>query len=185
MDGDRQGNVKVIAGLFDLRKPYFGFDAANRYTQVGTTRSRGAEFSVSGNLTKTLNIVAGGYFLRPRVERDPTALGTIGTRPVGLPGHLVNLNLNWKTPILDGLSLDTTLLQRGRVPSTTDNLVSLPARAQLNLGGRYRFKVTGHDATLRVQMSNVLDNRAFNIAGPGVYGAMAGRYLTGYLAVDV
>jgi iron complex outermembrane receptor protein len=179
------GNVKVIAGLFDLRKPYFGFDATNRYTQVGTTRSRGAEFSVSGNLTKALNIVAGGYFLRPRVERDPTALGTIGSRPVGLPGHLVNLNLNWRTPILDGLSLDGTLLQRGRTPSTTDNLVALPARAQLNLGGRYRFKLVDRDATFRVQMSNVFDNRGFNTAGPGIYAATAGRYLSGYLAVDV
>ena len=179
------GNVKLIAGIFDLRKPYFGFDAANHYTQVGTTRSQGAEVSVSGNLTRTLNVVAGGYFLRARVERDPNALGTIGARPVGLPGHLVNLNLNWKTPVLDGLSLDTTLFQRGKVPSTTDNLVSLPARAQLNLGGRYRFKLVNRDATLRMQVTNVFDNRPFNVAGPGIYGAGAGRYLTGYLAVDV
>jgi iron complex outermembrane receptor protein len=77
------------------------------------------------------------------------------------------------------------VLQRSKVPSTTDNLVSLPARAQLNLGGRYRFKLTDHDATLRVQVSNVFDNRPFNIAGPGIYGAGAGRYITGYLAVDV
>jgi len=104
---------------------------------------------------------------------------------VGLPGHLVNLNLNWKTPVLDGLSLDTTLFQRGKVPSTTDNLVSLPARAQLNLGGRYRFKLVNRDATLRMQVTNVFDNRPFNVAGPGIYGAGAGRYLTGYLAVDV
>jgi len=179
------GNVKVIAGMFDLRKPYFGFDAANRFTQVGTTRSQGAEVSVSGNLTRTLNVVAGGYFLRARVARDPTALGAIGARPIGLPGHLVNLNLNWKTPVLDGLSLDTTLLQRGKVASTTDNLVSLPARAQLNLGGRYRFKLVNRDATLRMQVTNVFDNRPFNVAGPGIYGAGAGRYLTGYLAVDV
>lgn len=179
------GNVKVIAGVFDLRKPYFGFDAANRYTQVGTTRSRGAEFSVSGNLTRTLNIVAGGYFLRPRVERNPGASGTIGNRPVGLPGHLVNLNLNWKTPILDGLSLDTTLLHRGTVAATTDNLVALPPRAQLNLGGRYRFKLVDRDATFRVQIANLFDNRGFNSAGPGIYAATSGRYVTGYLAVDV
>lgn len=179
------GNVKVIAGLFDLKKPYFGFDAANRYTQVGTTRSQGAEISVSGNLTKTLSIAAGGYFLRPRVERDPNAVGMIGRRPVGLPDHLVNVNFNWKTPVLDGLSLDTTLIHRGKVPSTTDNLVSLPARAQLNLGGRYRFKLVERDATFRVQMSNVFDSRGFNTAGPGIYAANAGRYLTGYLAIDV
>ena len=78
-----------------------------------------------------------------------------------------------------------TLLQRGKVPSTTDNLVSLPARAQLNLGGRYRFKLVNRDATLRMQVTNLFDNRPFNVAGPGIYGAGAGRYLTGYLAVDV
>jgi iron complex outermembrane receptor protein len=74
---------------------------------------------------------------------------------------------------------------RGKVPSTTDNLVALPPRAQVNLGGRYRFKIDKSNATFRLQMSNVFDNRAFNIAGPGVYGANAGRFITGYLAVDV
>ena len=158
---------------------------ASAYRRIGTTRSRGAEFSVSGNLTKRLNVVAGGYFLQPRVTRDPTALGNIGPRPVGLPGHLLNVNVNWRTPLIDGLSLDGALSQRASVPSTTDNLVALPPRAQLNLGGRYRFKLTGKNATLRLQVDNVFDNRAFNIAGPGVYGANAGRFLTGYLAIDV
>jgi len=179
------GNVKVVAGVFDLRKPYFGFDATSRYTQVGTTRSQGAEVSISGNITKRLNMVAGGFFLRARVARDPTALGTIGPRPVALPGHLINFNLNWRTPFVEGLSLDAAMFQRTRVPSTTDNLVSLPPRATVNLGGRYRFKLDKHNATLRLQVSNVFDNRGFNIAGPGVYGANAPRFITGYLAIDV
>ncbi|MEO5938354.1 MAG: TonB-dependent receptor [Sphingomonas sp.] len=177
--------VKLIAGVFDLSKPYFGFNAANNYTQIGTTRSRGAEFSVSGNVTKRLNVVAGGYFLDARVARDPTALGNIGPRPVGLAGHLLNVNVNWQTPLIDGLSLDAALSQRTSVPSTTDNLVSLPPRALVNLGGRYRFKLVGKNAALRLQINNVFDNRAFNIAGPGVYGGTPRRYLTGYLAVDV
>lgn len=178
------GNVKLIAGVFDLSKPYFGFDAARTYRQIGTTRSRGAEFSISGNVTGRLNLVAGGFVLDAKVKRDPTALGNIGPRPVGLPGHLLNINLNWRTPF-DGLSLDGQLFERPAVPSTTDNLVSLPPRANLNLGGRYRFKLADKNATLRLQINNVFDNRAFNIAGPGVYGANAGRFLTGYLAIDV
>jgi iron complex outermembrane receptor protein len=179
------GNVKAVAGLFDLRRPYFSLDNANRYTQTGTTRSPGAEFSVSGNLTKRLGVVTGGYLLRPRVERDAAAVGTIGPRPVGLPGHLFNLNLNWRTPLLAGLSLDAAVSHRGTVAATTDNLVTLPPRAQLNLGGRYGFKLGGHPATLRLQAANIFDNRGFGTAGPGIYAANNGRYLTGYLAVDV
>ncbi|MEO5495092.1 MAG: TonB-dependent receptor [Sphingomonas sp.] len=179
------GNVKLIAGVFDLSKPYFGFNAAGNYTQIGTTRSRGAEFSVSGNVTKRLNVVAGGFFLDARVVRDATALGNIGPRPVALPGHLLNVNVNWRTPILDGLSLDAAMSQRTSVPSTTDNLVSLPPRATVSLGGRYRFKLAKKNATLRLQVANVFDNRGFNIAGPGVYGGNNGRFITGYLAIDV
>jgi len=179
------GNIKAVAGVFDLRRPYFSLDAANLFTQTGTTHSQGAEFSVSGNLTPRLGMVAGGYMLRPRVERDASAIGAIGPRPVGLPGHLFNLNLNWRTPIVEGLSLDAAVFHRGTVAATTDNLVIIPPRAQLNLGGRYGFKLGGHPATLRLQAANIFDDRGFGSAGPGVYAANSGRYLTGYLAIDV
>lgn len=178
-------DIKLIGGVFDLRKPYFGYNASNLYTQVGSIRSRGVEFSVSGKLTKTLNLVAGGYFLRPRVERDPGAVGTIGARPVGVVSQLLNVNLNWKTPFLKGLSLDAALYQRGRVPSTIDNLVYVPGRARLDLGARYSFKLDKHPTTFRVQAGNVFDNRSFNVAGPGIYSAAVGRYFSGYLAMDL
>ena len=179
------GNIKLVAGVFDLRRPYFSLDTANLYSQTGTTRSQGAEFSVAGNLTRRLGLVAGGYFLRPRVEREASAAGVIGKRPVGLPGHFLNLNVNWRTPLLDGLSLDAAILKRGTVAATTDNLVLLPPRAQVNLGGRYQFKLGGHPATLRLQAGNVFDNKGFGTAGPGIYAANQGRNLSGYLAVDV
>lgn len=178
-------SIKAVLGVFDLRKPYFGFDAANRFTQVGTTRSRGAEFSVSGKLTPRVDVVAGGVLWRPRVERNAGATGNIGPRPVGLPDHLVNFNVNWRTPLLEGLSFDATMVHRGAVPATTDNLVSLPPKARVDLGGRYQFRLSGHSATLRVQMSNLFDNQGFNIAGPGIYATSSGRFVTGYLAIDI
>jgi iron complex outermembrane receptor protein len=179
------GKIKAVAGVFDLRRPYFSLDGANNFTQTGTTRSQGAEFSVSGDLTKRLNMVAGGYMLRPRVERDVAAIGVIGPRPVGLPSHLFNVNLNWRTPLLEGLSLDAAVFQRGTVAATTDNSVILPSRAQLNLGGRYGFKLSGHPATFRLQAGNIFDNQGFGTAGPGIYAANSGRYFQGYLAIDV
>lgn len=179
------GTIKAVAGVFDLRRPYFSLDAANNFTQTGTTRSQGAEFSVSGDLTKRLNMVAGGYMLRPRVERDAAAIGVIGPRPVGLPSHLFNVNLNWRTPLLEGLSLDAAVFQRGTIAATTDNSVILPSRAQLNLGGRYGFKLSGHPATFRLQAGNIFDNQGFGTAGPGIYSANSGRYFQGYLAIDV
>jgi len=178
-------DIKAIVGLFDLSRPYFGFDSANFYSQVGVTRSRGAEFSVSGKLTPRVDVVAGGVFLRPRVVRDVAALGAIGRRPVGLPDHQVNLNLNWRTPFLEGLQLDLAVLHRGQSPATTDNLVWLPPRARVDLGGRYRFKLSKRDATVRVQMVNLFNKLSFSTAGSGLYASNPGRFVTGYLALDL
>ncbi len=177
--------LKAVAGVFDLRRPYFSFDGGGTFTQVGTIRSQGAEFSVSGKLTSRLDLVGGGVFLRPRVVRSASAIGAIGDRPVGLSSHLLIANLNWRVPGLNGLSLDVATVHRGATPATTDNLVILPPRARVDIGGRYRFKLAKHDATFRLQMSNVFDQIGFGIAGSGVYTGISGRYLTGYLAVDV
>ena len=57
--------VKAVAGIFDLTRPYFGFNSSNVFKQVGTVESRGAEFSLSGSVTSRLNVVAGGVLLRP------------------------------------------------------------------------------------------------------------------------
>ena len=55
----------AAVGLFDLRRPYFGFDSTNLFKQIGAVRSRGAEFSITGSVTKRLDVVAGGMKSRP------------------------------------------------------------------------------------------------------------------------
>jgi iron complex outermembrane receptor protein len=176
--------MTLIAGVFDLQKPTFGFDTSNVFHQVGTIQSRGAEVSLSGSLTRTLDIVAGGVFLKPRVTRDPDATGNVGKRPPGLPSHLLNLNLNWKSP-WKGLSFDAAGLMRARVPSTTDNEVYIPPRNILSLGGRYRFKIAHSNATLRIQTFNIFNDRSVGYGGPGIYTGVPSRYVNGYLAIDL
>ena len=174
--------IRAVAGVFDLTKPYFGFDSANVYRQVGTVESRGAEFSVSGSVTPRLDVVTGGMFLNPRVTASG-AVGNIGSKPVGLPTHLLIANANWKSP-LKGLELDAAFSHRGSTPATTDNLVFLPPRARVDLGGHYRFKIAKKNATFRLQMVNLFNNPGWGLAGSGVYTSNASRYVQGYLTVD-
>ena len=177
--------VKAVAGLFDLTRPYFGFNSANVFKQVGTVESRGAEFSVSGSVTPRLNIVGGGVLLRPRVTAGDAADGDIGSKPVGIPTHLLIMNANWKTPIAKGLELDLGLVHRGSVPATTNNAVFLPPRARVDIGTHYHFKLARKDATLRVQMVNLFNNAGYGLAGSGIYTSNPGRYVQGYLTVDL
>lgn len=176
-------SVKAVVGVFDLSRPYFSFDDANVYKQVGTVRSRGAEFSVSGAVTPKLDIVAGGMLLKPKVTASDAVDDTIGSKPVGLPTHLLIANANWKTP-WKGLELDMAVSHRGRTAATTDNLVFVPARARVDLGMHYRFKIAKRSATFRLQLVNLFNNTGWGIAGSGVYTTNAGRFVQGYLTVD-
>lgn len=176
--------LKAVAGVFDLSRPYFGFDAAQVYKQVGTVRNRGAEFSLSGSVTPKLSLVAGGIVLKPRVTANGAA-GDIGSKPVGLPTHLLIANANWETSFARGLELDIALLHRGRMAATTDNLVFIPPRARVDLGMHYRFRVAGRSATLRMQLFNLFDNPGYGRVAAGIYGQLPGRYVQGYLAFDL
>jgi outer membrane receptor protein involved in Fe transport len=114
---------------------------------------------------------------------DADAQGNIGRKPFGLPTHIVNFNANWVTPA-KGLQLDMGVSHRGRQPTTVDNLVYFPARLNVNLGSRYGFKLAKKDASFRLQVVNVLDNRMPTGAGPGIYGPRNSRQVNGFLTMD-
>lgn len=180
-----KGGMKAIVGVFDLSRPYFGYEAGNIFTKVGTTRSRGLELSLTGQVSQRLNLVAGGVLLRPRVTKDEAVQGVVGSKPVGLPSHDFSLNANWETPFLEGLALDLAVRHKGRTPATTDNAVFLPARMQVDVGGYYRFRLAGKNATLRLRVNNLFDELGYGLGGSGVYWRLGPRYVTGYLTVDM
>lgn len=176
--------IKLIAGVFDLRKPYYNLDADNRFDLLGDIVSRGVELSVAGAVTPRLNIVAGGVLLRPRVTGEGVALGRIGERPVGLAARSLDLNADWRPPIFAGLSVDIGVSHTGPIVATRDNLVEIPPRTLVDLGARYRFKLGDRDATIRAQLSNVGDVHGFDLRGAGAYDIIAGRVASAYLTVD-
>lgn len=175
--------LRLVAGVFDLRKPYFSRDASGLFTQLGTIRNRGVEVSLSGALTERLRLVAGGVFLDPEVTGDGVALGRVGARPVGLPRRKVDVGLDWRTPA-QGVSLDARLTHQSARPATTLNSVFLSERTLVDLGGRYQFKLGAAEATLRLSVSNLFDTQGFDLYGSGTYDLIRGRVIGGYLAVD-
>src|SRR4051812_11037189 len=176
-------SLRAVAGVFDLSRPYSGFDNANVYRKVGTVRSRGAEFSLSGSITPKLNLVAGAVFIDGKVTRDAGVAGVIGSKPVGINPRQLSLNANWNTPF-KGLELDTTVINRAPAAATTDNLVFIPAKWRWDVGGHYHFKLARHDATLRLQLFNITGNTGYGLSGSGVYTQNPGRYVQGYLTID-
>jgi iron complex outermembrane receptor protein len=176
--------LRLVAGLFDVRKPYFELDAASRFTLLGDVRHQGVELSLSGQLTPRLSVVAGGVLLRPRVTGEGVTLGRVGPHPVGQPTRTLRLNADWRPLWLPGLSLDFGIVHAGRRPSTRDNLVSLPARTLVDVGGRYAFRLARNNASLRLAVSNLTNVYGFDLRGSGAYDLIPGRVASASLAVD-
>ena len=59
--------LNLIAGVFELNRPYFNFDMDNVDRQLGLQRASGLELSMAGQLATGLNINAGGLIGRVQI----------------------------------------------------------------------------------------------------------------------
>jgi iron complex outermembrane receptor protein len=176
--------MKLIAGVFDVRKPYFNTDEANVFAILGDVRHRGVELSLVGNPTDQLSVVAGAVLMAPRVTGAAVALGRVGGKPLGQSATVLRGNGDYRLGFLPGVSLDLALSWYGRRPASRDNLVWVAPYALIDTGARYRFKLGQSPATFRVQVQNMTNKFAWSIVGSNSYGLMDKRRFTVFLAVD-
>lgn len=176
--------LAVIAGIFDVRKPYYNLAADGRFALLGDVVNRGVEASVAGAITPRLNIVAGAVLLRPRVTGDAVTEGRVGARPVASIARRLQGNVDWRPKFLEGISLDMKASYQSEQIATRSNLVAIPPRTIVDVGGRYSFKLADRDATLRIVVTNIFDVQGFELRGAGAYDIIPRRLGSAYLTVD-
>jgi iron complex outermembrane recepter protein len=161
--------LRLVAGMFDVRKPYFALDPSRVFRELGEVRNRGIEVSLAGQITPRLSIVLGGVFLDATVSGDQVDLGLIGRRPVGSSGRTITGALNWDLPWVQGLSLDLAYESTADRIANSANTFVIPARYVVALGGRYRFDILDKPATFRAQLASVNNPYGYNNLGEGFY----------------
>ena len=176
--------VNLIAGAFDIRKPYFNLGSNNVYTALGTERHRGVEISATGSITPRLSIVAGAVFMDARTTGEAVNQGRIGKRPVNSSPRLIRLSAEYFLPKVAGASVDLGLDHDGKRIASASNAVSLPPRTILRAGARYRFRLNRLNAQLRILVDNITDRFSWVLTNGGGFKVDVGRRVTGYLAVD-
>lgn len=176
--------MKLVAGAFDVRKPYFNTDEANRYVILGDVRHRGLEFSLAGNPVDSLSLVAGAVLMQPRVTGEAVDLGRVGSRPLNQSAQILRGNVEYRPGFLRGLSFDAAVSHFGKRAASRDNVVTLPAYDVVDLGVRYRFKIGRSPATLRLQVQNVGNTFYYDIDGSNTYSLTDRRRASFYLAAD-
>jgi iron complex outermembrane receptor protein len=162
-------DLRLVAGVFDVRKPYFALDPELVFQKLGEVRNRGIEMSLAGQVTPRLSLVLGAVFLDSRVSGEAVELGPIGRRPVGSIGRIVNGGVNWNVPWVEGLSLDLAYESTSDRTANAANSFVIPARYIASLGGRYRFDLSRRPATFRAQMASANNKFGYSNLGEGFY----------------
>lgn len=181
----RLGPMTLIAGGFEIEKPYYGLDRANIFHRLGTVTHRGIEASLSGSPLDGLTLVAGGVLLDAKLAGEEVADGSIGRRPIGTPSRSLIGNIDWRLPGLPALSVDLAIEHSGRRYADAANHVRVPARSTVDLGARYRFRLGRLPAVLRVQATNLFNTYGWDVEGNNAFVYIPSRQVIARIAVDL
>jgi iron complex outermembrane receptor protein len=184
--------LSLVAGVFDVRKPYFNVDPDLVYRELGTVRHRGVELSLAGQPAKGLSIVAGAVFLDAEVSGEAVDLGIIGPKPVGTAPRILRANFDYRLPFLDSLSVDVGITNQAAQVASVSEYAELGGRQLatkpqtiFDLGARYRFEAGGVRATLRAQITNLFDVYRWKVGSNSAFRFIDERRLMLTLAADI
>jgi iron complex outermembrane receptor protein len=156
----------AVVSLFQITKPYYSFDANDRYALLGTVRHRGIEGSLSGHFfDKRLTLLIGAMVMKPEVSGPGVEQGLVGKRPVGTRGVRVSFDANYRTDFLNGFTPTFGFTYRGKTVAVSrpyndqgDQLI-LGARSEVNLGFRQPVKLGRYPATILGKVDNLFDEK--------------------------
>jgi iron complex outermembrane recepter protein len=178
--------LKLIAGLFELEKPYFNLDAEDVDRKLGVQQARGVELSLAGELARGLHVNIGVLDGRVSITGADLAAERVGSVAVGQARVMYVANVNYVLPWWPTASLDASATHFGTSPGTVDNLVYTPAATQMNLGLRYKFTAFGRKSSLRLQIQNLVNTKVWTTAfTPGFFQWPAPRTVFAYLTTDI
>lgn len=182
---------QFVLNAFQISKPYFSFDGANRFVELGEERHRGFEASLSGNFGKRLRVVAGAVVMEPEVTGAAVGAGLVGKRPAGTPSINARIDVNYRTDIFGALTPTATLKYIGKRAASSrayaalgERQLMLPGFATIDLGLRQKFKIAKVPASFRAVVENVLDKKAWKVAAADALFSDERRRFTLYVTAD-
>lgn len=182
---------QLVVSTFQITKPYFAFDAANNFVQLGTVRHRGVETSLSGHFGKRLSLLAGAVMMQPKVSGAGLASGLIGERPAGTPSIYAKLDANFRTDIFGGLTPTASVTYTGSravgskpQASLGERQLMVPGYATFDLGLRQQFTIGTVPVSFRFVLQNAFDAATWKVVAANTLSIEERRRFTLSLAAD-
>lgn len=163
--------VLLTTAVFDIDQPLAFIDANNVFGYGGSQRHRGAELTLSGQVSDYLRVVVGGLYLNATIENDSEP-DLNGQRPASVPEVQGNIYADYTFPFFNTLSVNAGLFYTGDRFADNFGAFEVEGYARLDLGTRYDFNLLGKNLTARLNVRNVT-NKQF------VEGLAFGSFLFG------
>lgn len=178
-------HVKLIAGVFEIEKPYFNLDTSDVDRELGRQRATGLELSLSGEVIRNLKVTAAMLWGDVKVEGSNLAAEGIGSEALNQARLTATINASYRFALLPALSADINVLHFGAYPASIDDVAQGAPGTVIALGGRYRFTLLGAPTTLRVQVQNLTNVYFWNLSfNSPTFSQYQPRAFFAYLTAD-
>ena len=164
---DWRDQLDLNAAIFQMSQPYAypkPVDDGVNYVEQGEERHRGIELSAAGQVNRSLRLTASMAFVEARVGDSGTS-SYDGHQIINVPRFRAAVYAAYMVPGVDGLSLLGGWQYSGSKSVTREGDVAIPAYHVFNAGMRYKTRLLGHNAVLRVSVDNVFDRGYWKDAG--------------------
>ena len=176
-------DITLVAGVFEISKPFFDRDPTNLFTQVGSLRHRGIEVSLSGQPLEGLKIVTGAMLLQARVSGSIVDQGLIGNVPPGRVPMLIRFDADYAA--WRGFSINAKINFDSSHYANRINTLRISSSTVLDMGIRYNFKILESAASIRLDAKNLTNAYDWTVKGSsGQYSPTAPRRYTARFAID-
>ncbi len=177
--------LQFVAGVFEIEKPYFNLDQSNLFRLLGSTSNRGAEFSLTGEMSSSWNVVSGIVLIQPKVQYAAGALpGPTNVVAIGpIPGFM-STYLQYHPESVPGLIVGTTI-QFTSSRYAVYPAIDLPAFVNVGADVRYKTKLFGHNATYWLEMYNLGDAYGLTPSASAQLNSLDARRFEFSLVVDI
>ncbi len=170
------GDALASLAFFNLRRASAGTDANNVYAINGSARFRGVEFSLQGDVTKQLSMLASAVWLNAR-QVDSTDAALVGRVPENTPRVMASLFAEYRIAAVQGLSLNGGIYYTGSRAVNNANQAWIGGYTLFTAGARYATTLLGKRATFQANLENATDKRYWSAAGSNQLGVGLPRTL--------
>ena len=160
--------------LYQIEKPEVYQDTVTKAVKDDAeTRSRGIEFSTAGQLTEDLSLMANLAYIDAEYVKSGTA-SQVGNTVIGTPDFTAGLGMDYKIPVVDGLSVNARASYVSEQYLNTDNSLELPDYTILDLGAKYATKIGGVNTTFLANVDNVTNKKYWEGVFNSYYATVGG-----------